>query len=87
MTNSGSRPDVVHSPHHGFATSQDFLDTFQREHALIDPVQMNDVSLLEFPQSGDVGSRIGNVDFEKMFAGEMQFTAEFAIVRSSSKCT
>jgi hypothetical protein len=44
----------------------------QREESLVDPVQVDDVGLLEFRQAGDVGSHIGNVDLEKMFPREMQ---------------
>ena len=56
----------MHGPHHGLPTTQDLPDTTQREHALIDPVQMDDVCLLKLTQTGDVRPRIGDVDFEKM---------------------
>ena len=76
VTDSRSRPDIVHGPHHGFPASQDLLDAVQREHALIDPMQMDDVGLLKLPQFGNVGTAIGDVNFEKMLAREVQLTED-----------
>jgi len=64
------RPDVVHSPHHRFAAAQDLVDALQREHALVDPVQMDNIGFLELLQPGDVVAGIGNVDLKKMLPGE-----------------
>ena len=68
MTDCRSRPDIVHRPDHGFTASQDLLDAVQRKHALIDPVQMNDVCLLKLPQFGDIGACAGDVDIKEMLA-------------------
>ena len=51
------------------------MDGTEREHALIDPVQMNQVCLLKLPQFRDVIAYIGNINLEEMFLREMQ-TAE-----------
>ena len=67
MTDGCGRPDVVHGPYDGFAASQDLMDATQRKHALIDPVQMDDVGLLELRQTGDVRTGIGKVDLKQMF--------------------
>ena len=56
-----SRPDVVHGPDYRLAAIQDFPDTFQRQHSLIHPMQMNHVSLLEFGQGSDIVSGIGYI--------------------------
>ena len=54
-------PHVVHCPYHGLARGQYLFDILQGEHALVDPVQVDDVGLAEFGQGGDVRPRVGNV--------------------------
>ena len=39
-------------------------------------MQMDDISLLELPQFGDVGTGISDINFEKMLAGEVQLTED-----------
>lgn len=68
MTNSRGRPDIVHRPHHRLAATQYLTDATQGEHTLIDPVEVDDVGLLEFTQAGDVGTRIGNIHLKEMSA-------------------
>ena len=72
VTDGRGRPDVVHSPNHGFAGLQNLTDALQRQHALVHPVQVDDVSLLELRQLGDVRAAIGNVDLEEMLAAQVQ---------------
>ena len=67
-------PHVVHGPHHGLTATQYLPDDVQRQKALIDPMQVNDVGLLELRQPCDVGASIGQVYLEQVFAPEMQLT-------------
>ena len=52
------------------ATAQDLLDTTQREHPLIDPMEMDDVGLLECFCVGDVHAGVGDGNGEEVFAAE-----------------
>ena len=72
MANGSGGPDVVHSPHHGLATAQDAADAVERQHALVNPVQVNHIGLLKLAQTRDVGSRVGKVYVEEVLAREMQ---------------
>ena len=68
MTDGRGWPDIVHRPHHRLAATQYLTDATQGEHTLIDPVEVDDVGLLEFTQAGDVGTRIGNIHLKEMSA-------------------
>ena len=68
VTDGSGRPDVVHGPYHTLAAKQYLADVLQRQHALIDPVQMDNVGFLEFRQVGDVCATVGYVDIEQMVA-------------------
>ena len=70
------RPEVVHGPYHRFSALQNASDAAQREHALIDPLQVDDVGLLELPQSGDVGTGIRHVNLKETFPGEMEMAEQ-----------
>ena len=70
MAQRGGWPHVVHGPYYGFPAFEDLADGTQREHALINPVQMDDVGFLEFRQTCYVVARIGDVDVEEMLFGE-----------------
>lgn len=72
MTNSRCRPYVVHRPHNWFACIQNLANTLQRQHALIDPVQMNDVCLPEFRQLRNIGSAVGYIHFKQVPPAEVQ---------------
>ena len=66
MTDRGGGPQVVHRPHHGFLLD-DLTDILQRQHALVDPMQVDHVSLLKLGQAGDIRAAIGDVHFEEAF--------------------
>ena len=72
MTDSRSRPDVVHRPYHGLAALQDLEDATKRQHTLVDPMQVDDVGLAELGCPRDVYATIGDVELEQMTLGEMQ---------------
>ena len=72
MADGSGGPDVVHGPHDGFAAFEYLPQHGERQHALIDPVQVDDVGLPEDRQSGDVAAGVGDVEFEEMFLAEMQ---------------
>ena len=76
VTERCSRPDVVHRPDHGFARAQNLADGADGEHALIDPMEVDDVGLLELRQAGDVRTGIGKVDLKEMTTGEMEPTID-----------
>ena len=59
-------PHVVHGPHNGFSGVNDEANILQREHALINPMQMDDVCLGKFGQCRYVGSCVGYIYIEKM---------------------
>ena len=59
-------PHVVHCPHDGFARSGYLAELLEREHALVHPVQVDDVRLLEFRQLRDVDARVGDVHLEQV---------------------
>ena len=61
-----SRPDVVHGPDYRLAAIQDFPDTFQRQHSLIHPMQVDDICLLKLRQACNVCACIGYIDCEKI---------------------
>jgi hypothetical protein len=66
VANACAWPHVVHGPHHWLARLKDALDIAKRQHALIYPVEVNDVSLLKLRNLGDVCAGIGYVDTEKV---------------------
>ena len=68
MTHAGHGPHVVHGPYDGFAALQDFLHIAQRQHTLIEPMQMYDVGLLELGQSCDVGAMCRGIDGKQIFS-------------------
>ena len=72
MAHGCCRPDVMHGPYHRFTTIQYFANALQRQHALVHPVQMDDVGLLEFLQLCDVGTTVGNVHLKQVFAVQVQ---------------
>ena len=65
-------PDVVHRPYHRLSRVEYLADILQREHALVYPVQMDDVCLLEFGQLCDVGACVGGVYLPQMAAVQPQ---------------
>ena len=65
MTDTKVGPFIVERPHNTLTATHDFIQSFERKHPLIDPVQMDDVCLLEFLGMGDVYARIGNVRLPK----------------------
>ena len=62
VADAGAGPHVVHRPYDRFARLQYLADVLQRQHALIYPMQVDDVRLLEFGQGGDVRACVGYVD-------------------------
>ena len=72
VTNTRCRPHVMHSPHHRFATLNNLLNVAQRQHSLVDPFQMNDVSFLKFGQRRDIRTHVGYINMEQMTFTEMQ---------------
>ena len=61
MTDGRGRPQVVHRPYYRLARQQDAPYVLQRQHALVHPVQMDDVGFLKFGQTRDVGAAVGDV--------------------------
>ena len=61
----------MHGPNYGFVAFKDFPNPFQRQHALVYPAEMYDVSLLEFPCLCNVGAGIGDIYEEEVVAFEM----------------
>ena len=76
MTEGRRRPDIVHRPDHRLPALQDLLNPLERKHTLIDPMQVDDISLLEFRQLRDIRARIGDIDLKQMLTGEMQATED-----------
>lgn len=72
MTDARSRPDIVHSPDNRFAAFNNFANTFQWKHSLIDPGQMNDVSLLKLTQLGNIRACTSQIYFPKMDGREVK---------------
>lgn len=52
MADGGTFPHVMHRPNNRFAGGDDLLNIVQGQHALIDPMQVNDICLFE------TGSRV-----------------------------
>ena len=71
MADAGARPHVVHGPYHRFTRSENLADDFKRKHALVDPMQMDEVGLFELWQAGDVVTCIGNIYTKEPFASEV----------------
>ena len=63
---------IVNTSERAGARVEYLADILQREHALVDPVQMDDVCLLEFGQLCDVGARVGGVYLPQMAAVQPQ---------------
>ena len=57
-----ARPHVVHGPHYGFSGLEYPVNVVQGKHALVYPMQMDDICLLEFGQGSNVGTGIGDID-------------------------
>ena len=72
MADGGGWPYVVHGPYHGLAAAQYLSDARERQHALVYPVQVYKVGLLELPQPGYVGSGVGYVYIEQMLSAKVQ---------------
>ena len=72
MTDAGGWPEIMHGPHHRLAALQYLADALEREHTLIDPREMDDVSLLKLPQLGDVGTSGSHIYLPQMQVGEME---------------
>jgi len=72
MTDGGCGPEVVHRPHYGFMTVENPVYVLYREHALVYPVQMYNVSLAKLTGLRDVGAGICDVNLEEVVAFEMQ---------------
>ena len=47
--------------HHRLATGKNALKIIERQESLVDPMQMDDIGLLELVHRGDVGARIGDI--------------------------
>lgn len=60
MADGGTFPHVMHRPNNRFAGGDDLLNIVQGQHALIDPMQVNDICLFENRKPGDIEPRIGN---------------------------
>ena len=54
-------PLVVQGHHHRLATGKDAFQVIERQESLVDPMQMDDIGLLELVHRGDVGARIGDI--------------------------
>ena len=67
MAEGGGGPHVVHCPDHALAAVENAADVVQREHALIDPVQVHDVGFLELSRAGDVAAGTANVEVPQVF--------------------
>ena len=62
----------MHRPHHWLAGVENLADVAQREHALVHPVQVDDIGFLELRQTGDIGADVGNVNLEEVLPQEVQ---------------
>ncbi len=48
------------------------MDIFQRQHSLIHPMQMDDISLTKLWKTRDIGSAVGNIQFKEMLALQLE---------------
>lgn len=62
VANAGAGPKVVERPHDRFARVENATYVSERQKTLIDPMQVDDVGLLESFRVGNVGSCIGGID-------------------------
>lgn len=76
VTDARSRPHVVHRPYHRFATLDNAADALERQEALIDPRQVNDVGLLKLRQFRNVETRVGDVNLKEPLTMEMQMAVD-----------
>ena len=76
VANGRGGPDVVHGPHHRLAALQDLLYSFQGEHPLVDPMQVDDVGLAKLVGLGDVSSAVGDVHLEQVPLAEMEMAED-----------
>ena len=72
MTDGCGRPYIMHGPHHRLPAFKDSADTLQRQHTLIDPMQMDDISLLKLTGLGDICTCIGYIDIKQMLSAEVE---------------
>ena len=66
------RPHIVHRPDHRFTAVDNLSDILERQHTLVDPMQMNDIRLLELWQGSDVETDVGDVYAKEVLAREME---------------
>ncbi|MPN27404.1 hypothetical protein SDC9_174836 [bioreactor metagenome] len=64
MADARKRPHIVHGPYYFFSGSKDLPNFVQRQHSLVDPMQMNDIGRFEFRKFSYRGSPVGNGDIE-----------------------
>ena len=62
----------MHGPYHRFPRAKNLADAFQRQHPLVNPVQVNDVGFFKLTQFRDVRTTISYIEFKKVVALKMQ---------------
>ena len=65
-----ARPHVVQRPDDRFGALEYLLQVAERQHALVDPVEVDDVGLTECPCAGDVETGVGDGDGKEVPAVE-----------------
>ena len=70
MTNSSTFPHIMHCPYNRFPGSNYFFYTMKRKHSLINPVQMDDIRLLEHWQVGDAKTAVSDGNSEEILPAE-----------------
>ena len=91
MADAGAGPHIVHGPYYRFAGSQNLADGVERQHPLVDPVQMDDICLLKFGKRSDVRTGIGDIYGEEIilletvgFPDDDAFPHEFPYVQPTA---
>ena len=59
-------PKIVHGPYYRLAAAQYLADGAEREHALVYPIEVYHVGLLELGQAGYVGACVGYIYLEEV---------------------
>ena len=71
MAETRERPHVVQRPYQRLAGVDDALQHVQRDHAVVNPVQVDDVGLAELGQVGDVLACGAKIETIAMLAAQL----------------
>ena len=72
MANGAGWPQIVHCPHNRLSRSKNLSQARKRQHTLINPGKVNDISFLKLAKMRHIHTCIGYIYFKQMFPCEVK---------------